>query len=58
MQTEDNDMNQRLKYDPHMERAERLRKIKRVAIDLTLAAIAVGMWGTLAYYAVTQWLGG
>ena len=50
--------NQKLKYDPHMERAERLRKIKRVAIDLTLAAIAVGMWGTLAYYAVTQWLGG
>jgi hypothetical protein len=50
-------MNQKLKYDPHMERAERLRKIKRVSIDLTLAAIAVGMWGTLAYYAVTQWLG-
>jgi hypothetical protein len=51
-------MSQKLKYDPHMERAERLRKIKRVSIDLTLAAIAAGMWGTLAYYAVTQWLGG
>ena len=50
-------MNQKLKYAPHMERAARAQRIKRVAIDLTLAAIAVGMWGTLAYYAVTQWLG-
>ena len=51
-------MNQKLKYAPHMERAERLRKIKRVATDLTLAAVVVAIWVGLAYFAIVQWLGG
>jgi len=50
-------MSQRLKYDPHMERIAREQRIKRVGIDLTLAAVVVAIWGGLTYYAITQWLG-
>ena len=51
-------MNQKLKYDPHMERIARAQKIKRVSIDLMLAAVVVGIWGGLTYFAIVQWLGG
>ena len=58
-------MNQKLKYAPHMERIAREQK-KRVATDLTLAAVVVVIWAAvvvaiwvgLAYLAIVQWLGG
>jgi len=50
-------VNQKLKYAPDMERIAREQKIKRVATDLTLAAVVVAIWGGLTYFAITQWLG-
>jgi len=34
------------------------QKLKRVGIDLTLAAVVVAIWVGLAYFAIVQWLGG
>ena len=50
-------MNQRLKYDPHMERIARAQRIKAVVVAIW-AAVVVAIWVGLAYFAIVQWLGG